>query len=88
MVRLRNGNLWTTVNAPDSYDHDKLLSICDVHLVYVGNGQFAELRCKTDSTLATSISHNTLSASVDSINTAGSANKNGRTTSLSQLQVI
>ena len=88
MVHLRNGNLWTTVNAPDSYDHDKLLSICDVHLAYVGNGQFAELQRKTDSTPATSISHNTLSASVDSINTAGSANKNGRTTSPSQLQVV
>ena len=47
VVHLRNGNLWTTVNTPDSYDHDALLSICDVHLAYVGNGQFAELRCKS-----------------------------------------
>ena len=43
MVHLRNGNLWITVDTPDSYDHDELLSICDIHLVYIGNGQFAEL---------------------------------------------
>ena len=41
MVHLRNGNLWTTVDTPDSYDHDELLSICDIHLAYIGNGQFA-----------------------------------------------
>ena len=88
MVHLRNGNLWTTVNAPDSYDHDKLLSICDVHLAYVGNGQFAKLQCKTDSVLVTSIPCNTSTTPAHSINTAGSANKNGQTTSLSQLQLI
>ena len=27
MVHLRNGNLWTTVHAPDSYDHDKLIHL-------------------------------------------------------------
>ena len=48
MVHLRNGNLWTTVDTPDSYDHDELLSICDIHLAYIGNGQFAELRCKIE----------------------------------------
>ena len=32
MVHLRNGNLWTTVDTPESYDHDALLSICDIHL--------------------------------------------------------
>ena len=86
MVHLRNGNLWTTVNAPDSYDHDKLLSICDVHLAYVGNGQFAELQHKTNSAFVTSIPHDTIMTSADSINTAGSANKNGQATSLLQLQ--
>ena len=55
MVHLRNGNLWTTVNAPDSYDHDELLSICDVYLAYVGSGQFVELKCKTDPIPVTSI---------------------------------
>ena len=88
MVHLRNGNLWTTVNAPDSYDHDKLLSICDVHLAYVGNGQFAELQRKTNSGFVTSIPCDTITTSVDSINTVGSANKNGQATSLSQLQPI
>ena len=48
MVHLRNGNLWTTVDTPDSYDHDELLSICDIHLAYIGNGQFAELRRKIE----------------------------------------
>ena len=27
IVHLRNGDLWTTVDTPESYDHDKLLSI-------------------------------------------------------------
>ena len=48
MVHLRNGNLWTTVDTPDSYDHDELLSICDIHLAYIGNGQFAKLRRKME----------------------------------------
>ena len=46
IVHLRNGNLWTTVDTPESYDHDKLLSICDIHLAYIGNGQFVELKRK------------------------------------------
>ena len=46
MVHLRNGNLWTTVDTPDSYDHDELLSICDIHLAYIGNGQFANYDVK------------------------------------------
>ena len=79
---------WTTVNASDSYDRDKLLSICDVHLAYVGNGQFAELQRKTNSAFVTSIPRDTITTSADSINTAGSANKNGQATSLSQLQPI
>ena len=32
-----------TVNTP-SCDHDNLLTKCDIHLAYVGNGLFAELR--------------------------------------------
>ena len=43
VVHLRNGNLWTTIDSPSSYDHDQLLSICDVHLAYIGNGLFVEL---------------------------------------------
>ena len=89
MVHLRNNNLWTTVNAPDSYDHDKLLSICDVYLAYVGSGQFVELKRKTDSVAVTSILHNTVRIPIGSINTAGSANKNSQNTSSSQtLQTI
>ena len=89
MVHLRNGNLWTTVNTPDSYDHDKLLSICDVHLVYVGSGQFVELKCKTDPIAATSIRCNTATISTSSVNTACSANKNSQNISSSQtLQTI
>ena len=34
------------MDAPDSYDHDKLLSICDIHLACRGNRQFVELRCR------------------------------------------
>ena len=43
VVHLRNGYLWTTIDSPSSYDHDQLLSICDVHLAYIGNGLFVEL---------------------------------------------
>ena len=52
MVHLRNGNLWTTVDTPDSYDHDELLSICDIHFAYIGNGQFAELQRKTEPSIS------------------------------------
>ena len=89
MVHLRNGNLWTTVNTPDSYDHDKLLSICDVHLAYIGSGQFVELKSKTDPIAVTSIQCNTATISTGSVNTAGSANKNSQNISSSQtLQTI
>ena len=43
VVHLGNGNLWITIDSPSSYDHDQLLSICDVHLAYIGNGLFEEL---------------------------------------------
>ena len=43
LVHLHNENLWTTVDSPSSYDHDQLLSICHVHLAYLGNGLFMEL---------------------------------------------
>ena len=43
LIHLRNGNLWTTINTVNS-DHDELLSKCEIHLVYIGNGQFCELK--------------------------------------------
>ena len=43
LVHLRNGNIWTTIDNP-TYDHDKLLSQCDFHFAYVGNGLFTELK--------------------------------------------
>ena len=43
LVHLQNGNLWTTINTVSS-DHDELLSKCEVHLAYVGNGLFCELK--------------------------------------------
>ena len=89
MVHLRNGNLWTTVNTPESYDHDKLLSICDIHLAYIGSGQFVELKCKTESSVDTSIPCNTSMTSTGNANTTGSANKNSQNTSPTQtLQAI
>ena len=43
MVHLQNGNIWTTVDTPNC-DHDELLTKCDIHLPFIGNGLFAELR--------------------------------------------
>ena len=43
LIHLRNGNLWTTINTVSS-DHDELLSKCEIHLAYVGNGLFCELK--------------------------------------------
>ena len=65
------------------------LSICDVHLAYVGSGQFVELKRKTDPIPVTSIRCNTVTIPTGSINTAGSANKNSQNISSSQtLQTI
>ena len=89
MVHLRNCNLWTTVNTPESCDHDKLLSICDIHLAYIGSGQFVELKCKTEPRADTNIPCNTATTSTGNANTAGSANKNSKNISSTQtLQAI
>ena len=94
MVHLRNGNLRTTVDTPDSYDHDELLSICDIHLAYIGNGQFAELRRKTEPSGTTGITCKTVmhlaSDSGTTIDTTCSANENNNRsiTSTTTLQTI
>ena len=46
LVLMHNGNLWTIVDSPCTYDHDQLLSMCHVHLAYLGNGLFMELQGK------------------------------------------
>ena len=79
IVHLRNGNLWTTVDTPESYDHDKLLSVCDIHLAYTGNGQFVELKHKLEPRINTSITSNTATTSTGSA--SSSANENSRNTS-------
>ena len=66
IVHLRNGNLWTTVDTPESYDHDKLLSVCDIHLAYTGNGQFVELKRKAEPRINISIMSNTATMSTGS----------------------
>ena len=43
LIHLHNGNLCTTINTVSS-DHDKLLNKCEIHLAYVGNGLFCELK--------------------------------------------
>ena len=94
MVHLRNGNLWTTVDAPDSYDHDELLSNCDIHLAYIGNGQFAELRRKTEPSGTTSITCKTVthpagdSGTTIGINCSANENNNRSTTSTTTLLTI
>ena len=45
LVHLRNGNLWTTMEMSNC-DHDDLLKNCDVHLAYLGNGLFSEIKPK------------------------------------------
>ena len=53
LIYLQNGNLWTTINTVSS-DHNKLLSKCEVHLAYVGNGLFCELKPRFLGTTAVS----------------------------------
>ena len=48
MIHLRNGNLWTTITTVNS-DHE-LLSKCEIHLAYIGNGQFCELKPRLSGT--------------------------------------
>ena len=76
MVHLRNGNLWTTVDTPDSYDHDELFSICDIHLAYIGNGQFAKLRRKTEPSDTTGITCKIVMHPTGDFGTTSSANEN------------
>ena len=77
MVHLRNGNLWTTVDTPESYDHDELLSICDIHLAYIGNVQFVKLRCKIEPSDTIGITYKMVMPSAGDIGTiSSSANEN------------
>ena len=45
LVHLRTGNIWTTMETSNC-DHDDLLKNCDVHLAYLGNGLFSEIKPK------------------------------------------
>ena len=45
LIHLRNGNIWTTMETSNC-DHDALLKNCDVHLAYLGNGLFSEIKPK------------------------------------------
>ena len=49
LIHLHNGNLWTSIDTSSS-DHDELLEKCDIHLAYMGNGLFCELRSKPSCT--------------------------------------
>ena len=69
------------MDAPESYNHDKLLSICDIHLAYIANGQFVELKCKIEPRVNNSITCNTAMTSASNTSTTGSANENSRNTS-------
>ena len=53
MIHLHNGNLWTTINTVNS-NHDELLSKCEIHLAYIGNGQFYELKPRLSGTTVVS----------------------------------
>ena len=41
-IHLQDGNIWSTLRMKPS-DHDKLLELCDLHLVYMGFGIFLRL---------------------------------------------
>ena len=43
LIHLRNGNIWTTMET-SNMDHDELMKNCDVHLTYLGNGLFSEIK--------------------------------------------
>ena len=49
LIHLWNGNLWTTINTVSS-DHDELLGKCEIHLAYIGNGLFCELKLRLSGT--------------------------------------
>ena len=67
------------MDTPESYDHDKLLSVCDIHLAYTGNGQFIELKRKLEPRINISITSNTATTSTGSA--TSSANENSQNTS-------
>ena len=85
MVHLRNGNLWTTVDTSESYDHDELLSICDIHLAYIGNGQFVELRRKIEPSDTIGITCKMVMPLAGDIGTTSSANENNSQSTTSTL---
>ena len=45
LIHLRNGNIWTTMET-SNMDHDEILKDCDIHLAYLGNGLFSEIKWK------------------------------------------
>ena len=45
LIHLRNGNIWTTMETLNM-DHDDLMKDCDIHLAYLGNGLFSEIKQK------------------------------------------
>ena len=45
LIHLRNGNIWMTMET-SNMDHDKILKDCDIHLAYLGNGLFSEIKQK------------------------------------------
>ena len=45
LIHLRNGNIWTTMET-SNMDHDNILKDCDIHLAYLGNGLFSEMKWK------------------------------------------
>ena len=74
MIHLWNGNLWTTINTVSS-DHDELLSKCEIHLAYIGNRLFCELKLQLSGTTIVSgtttreinLTGTTISADIGSI---------------------
>ena len=47
LIHLRNGNIWTTMET-SNVDHDEILKDCDIHLAYLGNGLFSEIKMENE----------------------------------------
>ena len=73
------------LDTPESYDHDELLSICDIHMAYIGNGQFAELRRKIEPSDTIGITCKMVMPSAGDIGTTSSANENNSRSTTSTL---
>ena len=43
LIHLRNGNMWTTMET-SNMGHDEIMKECDIHLAYLGNGLFSEIK--------------------------------------------